>query len=114
MKDKNKLLQVLQQYNIDELWVNFDDSFGKDHESEREKVIIVKHAAYYGDSDLHKAETTIMTYFAPKYASDEEDDVNQVQTECLTVNGMEELPVQLFNKMKGDCHLLYKKEAGLL
>lgn len=55
-----------------------------------------------------------MTYFAPKYASDEEDDVNQVQTECLTVNGMEELPVQLFNKMKGDCHLLYKKEAGLL
>lgn len=62
MVDKDKLMQILQKFDVDELWVSFDDLYSADHTNSNDCVLAVKKNATYADQDFKRIWAPLMQF----------------------------------------------------
>jgi hypothetical protein len=117
MKDLKVLEEILIKYDVDELWINFKDPFGEDHDKYYEEFYIVKlNAHILNNADFMHADYDITCFFAPKFASDEDEEMQSVEIASNYVAGKEPDHLEGFEKEKVDkkLTLLYRKGEGFL
>lgn len=113
MKDKNILLRILEEADIDELWVNFKDPFVGDHDKEGERFYICNYNAAIGDRKLSDCHFKVWAFFAPNMDSDEEEDVLSVYSQGRIITN-DSGWVKEFESEKPILTLLYKKGVGMI
>lgn len=114
MVDKDKLMQILQKFDVDELWVSFDDLYSADHTNSNDCVLAVKKNATYADQDFKRIWAPLMQFFAPAYDDDDDAVAASVGLTVHIICGKEKHAMNVYEKAKQSCHLVYTKEVGLI
>lgn len=114
MADKDKLIQILQKFDVDELWVSFDDLYSADHTGSNDCVLAVKKSATYADQDFKRIWAPLMQFFAPAYDDDDDAVAASVYIMIYAIYGKEPSDQQVFEDYKSKCHLVYTKDGGLI
>lgn len=114
MVDKDKLMQILQKFDVDELWVSFDDLYSADHTDSNDCVLAVKKNATYADQDFKRIWAPLMQFFAPAYDDDDDAVAASVGLIVHIICGKEKHAMNVYEKAKQSCHLVYTKEVGLI
>lgn len=114
MTNKEKLLQILHDFDVDELWVSFEDLYSEDHTSDNDYILAVKRNATYADHGFKQIWSPLMRFFASSFDDNDDAIAGSVYTTVDIVCGKEELSMQVFNRHKSKCHLVYTKGRGLI
>ena len=114
MADKDKLIQILQKFDVDELWDSFDDLYSADHTDSNDCVLAVKKSATYADQDFKRIWAPLMQFFAPAYDDDDDAVAASVYIMIYAIYGKEPSDQQVFEDYKSKCHLVYTKDGGLI
>lgn len=118
MTMREQFLQIVEKYDIDEVWVNFDEALDRHHVDDGETYIIYKKDGHLGQKELLYANYDIMATFAPTLrTADIEDPIesDSIHLSYMIVPGLSEKRVASFERMKKDgFRLLYSKGDGLV
>ncbi len=118
MTMKEQFLQIVKKYDIDEVWVNFDEAFDRPHVDYGEVYIIYKKDGHLGQYELSCANFDIMATFAPTLRTidiENFDDSESISLGYMIVPGLDKERVSDFEEMKKDgFRLLYSKGDGIV
>lgn len=110
MTRRELFLKYVTMYDIDEVWINFQNPFEGTHTSCNEKVLIYKRSADIGSSDMSDAAANIPEAFG----GDMESTDCTTDLVSLSFPGKYAGVDKLFAEYKKDCYLLYRKGDDII
>ncbi len=118
MTMREQFLSIVEKYDIDEVWVNFDEALEHPHVENGKTYLIYKKDAYVGQRELSCANYAVLETFAPSLKTiDVYDPIesDSVHLRYMIVPGLDKNRVAKFEKRKQDgFRLLYRKGDGIV
>lgn len=110
--DKQKLLEVLQKYDVKELWVNFHNPFEYRRSPKRSGISDVVLVKLCKDDEFSQVSFEVQALFDQDWNSDEEDVIMAINLMAFRINDSDD--INSFTRDNRKCYLLYTKEGGFL
>ena len=112
--DRETLLEVLKKYEIDELWVDFENPFNYARNGHRlDCIYIIWDSQDKADKYWNKSDTAIIRVFDPDIDSDEDEVVLAVNLMAFYSIGLEHM-LDLNKSDNRPLTKIYDKEVGLI
>ena len=112
--DREALLEVLKKYEVDELWVDFDNPFNYVRNEHRfDYIYLIWDSQDKADKYWCKADTAIMIIFDPDFDSDEDEVVMAVNLMSSYSIGLEHM-LDFAKSTNRDVRKIYDKGIGFI
>lgn len=114
MLDRKKFLNICEECNVDEVWVNFENPFTQEHDKQGEEVFVCEWSNEAQGRGISNADSKLTGFFAPKYNSEDEDEILSVDLWCRIVTNSNEYSSEKFAQEKDKLLLIYRKGDGVI